>query len=316
MEERAQVTDTEVLEPVEPPDHEAHRRGKTPKVKTSKRLPRRVYPTVVPGISLTNYSVGPSGKGWGGHCTGNRTTITLSNGVRITVRSEIAELATLLLNECLRRGYAIRQADTGAYNCRLIAGSDVWSNHAWGLAIDINWQLNPMRRPLTTNIPVWMRQLFNRFGFAWGGDYSGTPDAMHMEFMGTPAQAAAATVAARRELGAGGSTPSDPTLVQNLQRALHFIGADVDGIWGVNTENRLNLVWLAVTGKMFDPNLIRALQNMLGVEVDGLWGPQTQAANVECVKAIQRAVGVVADGEWGPATGAAVDAARAQYHRS
>jgi hypothetical protein len=270
------MTSTEELfQPIEPPDHEAHRGGKPPKVKISKRLPRKVYPTAVPGISLTNYKVGPSGKGWGAHCTGNRTTITLSNGVRITVRSEIAELSTLLLNECIRRGYVIRQVDTGAYNCRLIAGSSTWSNHAWALAIDINWQLNPMRRPLTTNIPVWMRQLFNRFGFAWGGDYSGTPDAMHMEFMGTPAQADAATQIARRELGGAAPAPAEPWL--NLP--------------DVRTTPRKFQAWY--NAFPFNPPLLPVIKPLADS-----WGPQSEAA----LKKVQSRYGLTADGIVGPRT--------------
>jgi hypothetical protein len=34
--------------PVEPPDHEAHRQGKAPRVKISKKIARTVFPTVVP----------------------------------------------------------------------------------------------------------------------------------------------------------------------------------------------------------------------------------------------------------------------------
>jgi hypothetical protein len=168
-----------------------------------------VYPCAVPGISLTDYSLSLAQKGWGAHCTGPFTTITAANGVKVTVDSRIAELATLLLNETLRQGYAIRQSDTGAYNCRYISGTTTWSNHAWGLAIDINWTTNPQRSPLTTDEPAWMQQLWNRYGFAWGGNYNPptTPDAMHHEFMGTPLQSVAATTLARTELTGAAPPP-------------------------------------------------------------------------------------------------------------
>lgn len=169
------------------------------------------YPCAVPGISLTDYSRNPEQKGWGPHCTGPFKTITASNGVRVTCDARIAELNTLLLNATLAGGYAIRQADTGCYVCRYIAGTTIWSNHAWGLADDINWTTNPQHSPLITDEPVWMRQLWNRYGFAWGGDYTAPtrPDAMHHEFMGTPAQAGLATELARAELG-GGAAPLPP----------------------------------------------------------------------------------------------------------
>jgi hypothetical protein len=168
-----------------------------------------VYPCAIGGINLTDYSRNPEGKGWGPHCGGPFTTITLSNGVKLTVDHRIAELATLIMNANLRDGYAYRQADTGAYNCRYISGTTVWSNHAWGLAIDGNWSTNPQRSPLTTDQPVWLRQRWNRYGFAWGGNYNPPtlPDAMHDEFMGTPDQAVAATNLARTELAGGGTPP-------------------------------------------------------------------------------------------------------------
>ena len=39
-------------------------------------------------------------------------------------------------------------------------------------------------------IPAVMGAFWETYGFRWGGNYSGTQDWMHMEFMGTPAQAA------------------------------------------------------------------------------------------------------------------------------
>jgi hypothetical protein len=42
-----------------------------------------------------------------------------------------------------------------------------------------------------------------------------------------------------------------------------------------------------------------------GAQVDGIWGVNTAVAWTRCVEAIQRALGVQADGLWGPATDAA-----------
>jgi hypothetical protein len=279
-------------------------------------LPRRMAGVcAVPGVSLTNYSVGPSGKGWGAHCTGGHTTLTLKNGVRITVRSEIAELSTLILNECLRRGYNVRQADTGSYNCRLIAGSNTWSNHAWALAIDINWQSNPYTSGTTHDIPDWMAKLFNRYGFAWGGDYTGSRrDYMHMEFMGTPAQAATATALARRELT--GTPPTPPTgkeVVLAMQRALNFVGTEVDGIWGNQTERGVNTIRNAINGVF--PYGVKEAQTRVGATADGSWGPASATALIQTVKELQAAWGVGADGQWGPNTEAAWKAAQAKYFK-
>ncbi len=249
--------------------------------KLGRFLPGRLgaFGCAVPGISLTDYSRNAQAKGWGPPCEGARKTITLTNGVRVTVRAEIAELTTILMNECLRRGYVIRPADTGAYNCRKIAGTTRWSNHAWALAIDINWQLNPMRKPLTTNIPTWMVQLFNRFGFAWGGHYSGTPDSMHFEFMGTPAQAGVATDMARRELVNKPVPPPPPTgglpFHANGSRTLRLATPNMRG-----TDVAFIQRWMAIA------------------PADGVCGPGTDRG----VKAYQSKQGLTADGVVGPGT--------------
>jgi len=125
-------------------------------------------------------------RGWGAPCTQPRRTVTFSNGTRVTVATGIADLVEMLGNETLRRGYVIRSGVTGGYNCRKISGSTSWSNHAWALAIDINWDRNPMGSSLVTDMPSWMPPLWESYGFRWGGRYQRRPDAMHFEFMGTP----------------------------------------------------------------------------------------------------------------------------------
>ena len=40
-------------------------------------------------------------------------------------------------------GYVIRTSDTDSYNCRTITGGTGKSLHAYGIALDINWQTNP-----------------------------------------------------------------------------------------------------------------------------------------------------------------------------
>lgn len=164
------------------------------------------YPCAIPGLNLSDYSRTPQQKGWPAPCVGPFTRVSLSSGAAVTVDQRINELVGLIMEANIRQGYPYRAADTGAYNCRHIASNPAlpWSNHAWGLAIDCNWQSNPQHSPLITNRPGWEIQRWNRYGFAWGGDYTGSsiPDAMHVEFMGTPAQAAAATLLARAELGA------------------------------------------------------------------------------------------------------------------
>jgi hypothetical protein len=121
------------------------------------------------------------------------------------VRSEIAELVGMLLRVSELRGFINLQPGWcwgGA--CRAIKRSDgtltsTPSNHSWYLALDLNAPENGFGAS-THTIPVAMARLWNEYGFRWGGDYSGTPDWMHFEFMGTPADAKAMTERARRLL--------------------------------------------------------------------------------------------------------------------
>jgi hypothetical protein len=160
-------------------------------------------PCAIPGINLSDYSSALPRSGWGGHCAMPLAPATLSNGVRFQINARIAELVTLIMNANIAQGYGYRQADTGSYNCRTIGGSSQWSMHAWALAIDENWTTNPQASPLRTDRPAWEVRRWMRYGFARGGNYVAPtrPDAMHNEFMGTPAQADQATVLARQELG-------------------------------------------------------------------------------------------------------------------
>lgn len=90
---------------------------------------------------------------------------------------------------------ATDSTQTGAYNCRKIGGTSTWSAHAWGVAVDVDWRLNPMRRPLTTVVPGSLRSIKKRLKtadtgapvFRWGGDWR-TPDPMHFEIIASPGE--------------------------------------------------------------------------------------------------------------------------------
>lgn len=124
------------------------------------------------------------------------------------VREEIHDLVVILLHESERRGY-INLHDGWCWGgaCRAIKTSSgtltqTPSNHSWGIALDLNAPENVFGGS-THTIPVAMARLWNQYGFRWGGDYSGTKDWMHYEFMGTPDDARQMTERARAELGEG-----------------------------------------------------------------------------------------------------------------
>ena len=226
----------------------------------------------VKAIDLNDYAHTAKQRGWGAgwpSCAGaahNIATIVGHNpdgsvAAKVTVRKRLARLVNLLLDECERRGYNLWADQCGGYNCRPIANTRVASNHSWAVAVDLNWRQNPMRRPLVTNIPGWMVQLWNRYGFAWGGHYRSTPDPMHFEFMGTPSDADGMTALAIEEIAGGHPTlrrGSTGDAVRRLQAALHI---PVDGLFGPQTEAA-----------------VRKFQKEHNLDVDGIVGPRTWAA--------------------------------------
>ena len=98
--------------------------------------------------------------------------------------------------------------NTSGYNCRRVAGSDSWSAHAYGAAIDINPVQNPyvngtsvappagrrfatIDRSATAHAPAGairagdvVVRAFARIGWEWGGDWSTSKDYQHFSASG------------------------------------------------------------------------------------------------------------------------------------
>ena len=77
------------------------------------------------------------------------------------------------------------QLDDWGYANRYIAGSSVKSNHAFGIAVDINALKNARGRRGDMPLPVTRKA--ERGGFRWGGSYT-YPDDMHFETLLKPSQ--------------------------------------------------------------------------------------------------------------------------------
>ena len=85
------------------------------------------------------------------------------------------------LEEVVSRGLADKihpEEYAGCYYPRFIAGSTTLSNHAFGLALDLNVPGN--QRGTVGEIDRDVVQIFKSWGFAWGGDWCYT-DPMHFE---------------------------------------------------------------------------------------------------------------------------------------
>lgn len=91
--------------------------------------------------------------------------------------------------------------NTSCFNARKMTGSDTWSLHAYGLAIDLNPLYNPYVGADGTILPVTATQYadrnnsfvmkideqdyayrtFVKHGFIWGGSWNGVKDYQHFE---------------------------------------------------------------------------------------------------------------------------------------
>jgi hypothetical protein len=94
--------------------------------------------------------------------------------------------------------------NTSAYNCRTVAGSSTWSQHAYGRALDVNPVQNPFvsssgavdppagaayrdRRDVRPGMvvrPGPVVDAFERIGWGWGGDFSRSKDWQHFSANG------------------------------------------------------------------------------------------------------------------------------------
>jgi hypothetical protein len=100
-------------------------------------------------------------------------------------------------------GASMRANNTSAFNCRSVAGTSSWSEHAYGRAVDVNPLVNPWVRGGAVDPPEGrpyvnrgnrvpggiyagdaVVQAFAAVGWGWGGNWSGTKDYQHFSANG------------------------------------------------------------------------------------------------------------------------------------
>ncbi len=98
---------------------------------------------------------------------------------------------------------SIEADNTSAFNCRYVAGTTRWSNHAYGTAIDVNPIENPYvsggRTSHRASVPYVDRarrrpgmafeggalvRAFDRIGWGWGGRWTSVKDYQHFSVSG------------------------------------------------------------------------------------------------------------------------------------
>jgi hypothetical protein len=153
-------------------------------------------------------------RGWGSgwpNCQKKQARVSKA-GVVVPVRREIAELVAVLFEATEKRfKYDIKSGQTWGFACRAIRGTNVPSNHSWGLAVDINSLTNPMQSTFKSDMPPAMVQMWEACGFYWGGRYRNRPDAMHYEYIFRPTDVAKHLTKARRYLSGTAKPSPKPT---------------------------------------------------------------------------------------------------------
>jgi D-alanyl-D-alanine carboxypeptidase len=104
---------------------------------------------------------------------------------------------------------------------KAIEGSTTISNHASGTAWDVNADQHPMGRPASANMSAdQIRQCRALVTAAdgvlrWGGDYTGRPDPMHWEIVGTRTEVAALAAKIKREAATVAITPTEINAIRD-----------------------------------------------------------------------------------------------------
>lgn len=224
----------------------------------------------------------------------NIQTIEIANGVKVHVRDVAVPAFKALGAIMLAWGYHVRQGETWGLAVRKIRGSSQWSNHAWGLAVDINASTNPIGARLVTDMPAGMVAQIKQIKtlksgqpvFRWGGDYKVRKDAMHFEIMATPG-----------ELAEGLSVPTVnrvnvvPPEGGGRLRARMLKRGDKGN--DVKQMQRLVNGVLARSARL-------GAEEVPGVALDGVFGPATEAALAHAIPRAFHYAGFDAGEDWSP----------------
>lgn len=110
----------------------------------------------------------------------NLTTIYAQSGAKFTVNSGVAGNFQGFINDLEATGYYIDPAQSAGFNNREKASGGV-SEHAFGNAIDINWDRNKGVWGGGSDLPPDVAKIADKNGLTWGGNWSSKDD-MHFEY--------------------------------------------------------------------------------------------------------------------------------------
>lgn len=104
--------------------------------------------------------------------------VTCHRGVIDAVEGALAELETANLASLVDPA-----SFAGCWNSRLVVPGGDMSRHAWGVALDINYDANPTGRESLQDPRL--VEVFERWGFTWGGEWL-VRDPAHFEYIQPP----------------------------------------------------------------------------------------------------------------------------------
>lgn len=151
--------------------------------------PADIYPSPQNGVRA-NYAKAhpeifggdPRQPGWQ---DANLTTVKSPSGVGFQVNKVAANDFQGFLNDLEATGYKPNADDSSGYNLRDIRGGHDLSEHAYGNAIDVNSNDNPMTHgDVKTNLPANISEIAAGHNMIWGGNWQGRKDPMHFEWAG------------------------------------------------------------------------------------------------------------------------------------
>src|ERR1700730_13359606 len=129
-------------------------------------------------MSIPGYTyVASSGSFWGTPYNPNLTTISGNGWGPVQVNVHAAGAFTGFFNDLAATGYPL--TDLQSYNPRPIAGTDIWSQHSYGAAVDITPSGGRSAGP-TVPYPSNIGDLAAKNGINWGQNFS-NPDQTHFE---------------------------------------------------------------------------------------------------------------------------------------
>jgi hypothetical protein len=97
-----------------------------------------------------------------------------------TIKDNILEIFTEFKNNSYDSAYEIRMIGSFMPRHKLWNPKKSLSIHSYGLAIDINWDTNPVGK--RGDMPDYVVDLFEKHGWTWGGRWKNPKDPMHWQY--------------------------------------------------------------------------------------------------------------------------------------